>query len=104
MTFLDKLKDHVGGLIRIKTQIYWYEKRKWDGIHERVCLLLDTLNASRAARARLDGRLARLVDTVDRSRWLEQRASLAHGAAVLLFIDGIPKLIWAYESAVELVE
>ena len=41
MTLLEQLQAHKGGLIQLKTQLYWYDGRGWDGDPARVCLLLD---------------------------------------------------------------
>lgn len=42
MTFLEELQAHKGGLVRIKSELYWYGGRGPDGSTGRVCLLLDT--------------------------------------------------------------
>ena len=42
MTFLEELQAHKGGLVRIKSELYWYGGRGPDGSPGRVCLLLDT--------------------------------------------------------------
>ena len=41
MDFLQTLKAQVGGLLHIKSELYWYGGRGWDGAPGRVCLLLD---------------------------------------------------------------
>jgi len=41
VTFLKQLQAHRGGLIRLKTQLYWYGGRGWDKNRGRLCLLLD---------------------------------------------------------------
>lgn len=95
MTFIEQLKAHVGGLIRIKTELYWYKEGKWDRAHERVYLLLDVLDHA-----------------VADARWSEVAAASAAGdvgdvrerEGVLLFIDGNPKWIWVYSGAVELLK
>ena len=40
---IEELRTHVGRLIRIKTELYWNEGggRGWDGVPERLCILLD---------------------------------------------------------------
>ena len=40
MTFFGNLKAHEGGLIRIKTELYWRGPGIWDGVPERLCVLL----------------------------------------------------------------
>ena len=41
MTFLEVLQSHKGGLLRIKSELYWYGGRGFDGYPGRVCLILD---------------------------------------------------------------
>lgn len=41
MTFFKQLRAHTGGLIHIKRQLFWYDSRNWDGIPERLCILLN---------------------------------------------------------------
>ena len=41
MTFRKELRAHRGGLLRLKTALYWYGGRGWDERLDRVCLLLD---------------------------------------------------------------
>ena len=40
MTFLERLERHKGGLIRLKTQLWWYDRERFDRSPGRVCLLL----------------------------------------------------------------
>jgi hypothetical protein len=87
MDFLQELGSHRGGLVRIKTQLYWYGGRGWDGVHDRVCLLMDTA-------------------PVLGSRVLAAARQAAHAAAdpaALLLIDGAPHWIWVAQSDVELL-
>ena len=42
MALLDKLQAHRGGLLQLKTQLYWYGRGGWDNNPGRICLLLDT--------------------------------------------------------------
>ena len=42
MTLLEQLQLYKGSLINIKSQLYWYTgSPRWDGISDRICLLLD---------------------------------------------------------------
>lgn len=41
MKFFEQIRAHIGGLIRIKHQLFWYDSRNWDGIRERFCILLN---------------------------------------------------------------
>ena len=92
MTFIDKLKTHVNGLIHIKTELYWYKTDKWDGAHESVHLLLDVLDPDEDVMGDIS------PEATNRTH------SLHEPAVVLLFIDGAPKWIWAYESSMEFVK
>ena len=49
MTLLDRLHAHRGGLVRIKTQLFWYGGRGWDRFPGRICLILDVATAYTAA-------------------------------------------------------
>ena len=41
MTLLEQLQLYKGSLINIKSQLFWYKGNRWDGISDRICLLLD---------------------------------------------------------------
>jgi len=89
MTLLEQLQSRRGGLVLLKTQLFWYDGRGHDNNPGRICLLLD------AARSLADSPpLAALV------------ACTAAGpaAAVLLLIEGQPQRIWVAEQDVELVD
>ena len=79
MDFLQELGSHRGGLVRIKTQLFWYDGRGWDPVVDRVCLLLNTA----AATARV--------------------ATTATAAAALLLVDGAPHWVWLAQADVELL-
>ena len=86
MNFLETLRAHKGGLIRLKTALFWYGVRDWDGNPGRICLILDTAPSPALADAE-----ARTAD-YDRMR-----------AAVLLLIDGRPHWVWIAPADVELL-
>jgi hypothetical protein len=44
MIFFDKLRMHCGGLIMLKTQLYWCNGRGWDNTPGRVCIILDVVD------------------------------------------------------------
>jgi hypothetical protein len=83
MTFLEQLQAHKGGLIRLKTQLFWYEGRGWDNTPGRICLLLDAA--------------ATAATTVASS------AAAATTTAAHLLIDGKPAWIWVAEQDIELL-
>lgn len=85
MNFLQKLESHTGGLLRIKSELYWYDGRGPDGIPGRVCLLLDAAAAARVVAGGADA------------------ATRAVNAAVLLLIDGAPHWVWVAQQDVELI-
>lgn len=113
MTFIDKLKAHIGGLVLIKTELYWYDASRYgpDEDPGRICLLLDAI-AVEDADAILDGEA--LVDptttTTDADADLTTTIVLTRfgyrtaNATALLFIDGAPKWVWVYENAMEFIE
>lgn len=85
MNFLETLRAQVGGLLRIKSNLYWYDGRGWDDLPGRVCLILDAAPVRRDAHARtahLGGQ---------------------HHAAVLLLIDGTPRWVWVTQADAELI-
>lgn len=92
MTFINKLKAHIGGLIHIKTELYWYRTGKWDGAHESVHLLLDVLDPDEDVMGDISPEARTLT------RFLDETVD------VLLFIDGTPKWVLIYSSAVELLK
>ena len=94
MTFLSKLKAHIGGLIRIKTQLYWYKTGKWNDA-ESVYLLLDAIDTSYATIT---------DDSVQPSATTRSHHDPLLDAAVLLFIDGAPAWVWLYQNTAEIVE
>jgi hypothetical protein len=95
MTFLDKLTAHVGGLVRLKTDLYWYNTRSRDGIEGRVFLLLD------AAGTYVTGR--RTIGLAARTLHGPRNPSddLAHA---LLLIDDQAKWIWTSIEDVEFIQ
>ena len=96
MTFIEQLKAHIGGLIRIKTQLYWYKEGKWAEASERVYLLLDAL---------IDDGDGPIVEAAtDPDDPVPLRPTDPEPASVLLSIDGAPKWIWAYESSMEFIK
>jgi hypothetical protein len=105
MTLLDKLQAHKGGLIQLKTQLYWYGGRGYDNNPGRICLILDaaahlTTPNTAAATTAADA----VLHVTPRSD-----APIAHAAArraiadALLLIDGTPQWIWVAEEDIELL-
>ena len=91
MTLLERLQAHKGGLIQIKTQLFWYGGRGWDGSPGRICLVLGT-----APGAGYAGDAAPAA--------AEAAATAASDGAALLLIDGRLRWIWVAEADVELID
>jgi hypothetical protein len=89
MMFLDALKAHRGGLVRLKTEDYSYRSKLWDEIAGRIFLLLDS--GDRAA-ATLDPPPMAVAGDINKL------------TPMLLLIDEVPKWVWSTEDAVELIE
>jgi len=86
MVILEQLRIHVGGLVRIKDELFWFGGRGWDGITGRVCLLLDAAPA--------------------RSAHFVQATATATGegvACALLLLDGAPRWVCAGANDLELL-
>jgi len=99
VTFLDNLQSHKGGLIKLKTQLYWNDGRGWDNNPGRICLLLDaeavTTFTGTAAAAGIT------VSTVTASAAVPDYARIA---AALLLVDGAPHWIWVGADDLELLQ
>ena len=88
MNFLETLRAHKGGLVRLKGELYWYGGRGWDGVHDRICLLMDS---------------AAGYDTRTEARSRAHGAPGAIAAATLLLIDGCPHWVWVSADDLELL-
>ncbi len=86
MVLLEQLRIHVGGLVCLKTELYWYGGRGWDGCPGRICLLMDACAPA--------GKIAALRSA--------PRAAAA-SAATLLLIDGCPHWVWVGADDLELL-
>ena len=96
MNLLETLQAHKGGLIQLKTQIYWYKGRGYDRTPGRICLLLDA--------ALLAGGAGRRAHAATTSAALVSAALTgAATEAAYLLIDGQPQWIWAAEDDIELL-
>jgi hypothetical protein len=92
MTFLETLQAHKGGLIRLKTELYWYGGRiGWDGNPGRVCLILDAATADACTTGATVATAAPAA------------AGVGSTAAALLLIDGSPHWAWVAEEDVALL-
>ena len=89
MNLLETLQAHKGGLICLKTELYWYDRRSWDGTPGRICLILDA-TASAAA-------------TTEAAAATFGVAGTEAAAATFLLIDGQPQWIWLAAEDIELL-
>ena len=91
MTLLECLQSHKGGLIRLKTELFWYGgPRGRDGNPGRVCLLLD----------------AATYRVAYGSTVLQAHTGTTHtavAATAYLLIDGSPRWVWVAEEDVALL-
>jgi len=112
MTLIEALQSHKGGLILLKTEIFWYAGRGWDGITGQVCLLMDaassppfvdaatsTAAARAAAEAHADAEAAAATTPATRPH---RRGRLS--ASALLLIDGCPRWVWVSSDDLELLQ
>jgi len=100
MTHFEQLQSHRGGLIRLKTELYWYYGRGWDNNPGRICLLLDVATAA-ALELAVD-RAAPAARTTAASAPFAAFAAEADPGALLL-IDGQPQWVWLAEQDVEVI-
>lgn len=89
MTFLETLQAHRGGLLRIKSDLYWFGHRGWDKNPGRVCHLLDA---------------SKIHPRVDPSAATITATASVPGATALLLIDGAPRWVWVAEEDVEVID
>lgn len=88
MTFAEQFQNHKCGLVRLRSQLYWYDSNSYDNTPGRVCLLLDVAVESPGAAATATG--AHVGDA-------------AGDAATLLLIDGQLRWVWVSKGDVELI-
>jgi len=95
MTFLQQIQAHTGGLVRLKTELYWYGSG-YDKNPDRICLILD---ASTAAA----GPNAAVTTTAIRTTTATRTTTAVRSGTALLLIDGSPQRIWIAEQDVEIM-
>jgi hypothetical protein len=91
MTFLESLQAHIGGLVQLKTQLFWYGGRRIEKNSGRVCLLLAADDEPPGGRRHADAEVTGLG------------VPRAEAIATLLIIDGQPKWIWVADKFVDLL-
>ena len=93
MDFLQTLRAQVGGLLRIKSQLFWYGGRGWDGAPGRVCLVLDAAHGYPPAAS---------IAAAETATFAADGATL-RAATALLLIDGYPHWVWVGQEDVEIL-
>jgi len=91
MTFLQQLQAHKGGLLYLKTELFWYSVSKHgdgDCSEDRICLLLDANG---------------FIPTYRSARTMTVGSNPDSQAAAQLLIDGVPHWVWLYEDDVEVL-
>jgi hypothetical protein len=83
MTFLEQLQAHKGGLIHLKSQLYWHEGNMWDNNPGRICLILDAAVHPRAIPA--------------------ATTAATDATAAYFLIDGQTAWVWVAEEDIELL-
>ena len=97
MDFLQELGSHRGGLLLLKTELFWYGGRGWDGVHDRVCLLMDSAPAEDA-----DKDTVIVLDAAPAAH--AAGAAYDYAGAALLLIDGCPHWVWVSSDDLELLQ
>ena len=91
MTFLEQLQSHKGGLLYLKTELYWYNRGERDGVKGRHCVLLDAPAETTPA---IEDAVTPTVEMCD---------DLKKTAVTLLLIDGTCSWVWMAKEDVELL-
>jgi len=103
LTLLEKLQAHKGGLVRLKSDLYWCSGRHLDGAPGRICLLLGAAaTATQALSLFADATAASAAPPGRRQR--RDRRSAATEAAAHLLVDGSPHWVWVVAEDVELID
>jgi hypothetical protein len=89
MIFFKRLKNSIGGLLRLKTQFWWYNGEGWDNHPGRVCLILDAYEGRQPIAA---------------AETLGALTTRGASATVLLLIDGSPTWVWVDEQNTEIMK
>ncbi len=85
MNFACQLRTHQGGLILLKSEVYFYDGG-WDGRFNRICLLLRSASEAKC----VVGRSASVVPWGD-------------ACVVYVLVDSTPMYIWVHDDDVELL-
>jgi len=88
MTLIEALQAHKGGLVLLKSELWWYGGRDWDGARDRICLLMDAV-----------------TDVAVASGTVVPAASTLRGDTVILLLlaTGAPHWVWVCADDLELL-
>jgi hypothetical protein len=89
--FQKRLQAHKGGLLYLKTELYWYNRGARDGVKGRHCVLLDAPTKTTPA---IEDAVTPTVEMCD---------DLKKTAVTLLLIDGTCSWVWMAKEDVELL-
>ena len=109
MTTFEQLQSNKGGLLHLRTELFWYDGRGHDNDPGRFCLLLDVLTGDDARNIHVEP-IARTTAAGFVRRGLgpgrvgvELHRPGADDVAALLLIDGHPQWIWVAENDIEVL-
>ena len=100
MMFLRRLRSHIGGLIRLKTGLFWYDGSGYDNTPERVCLLLETVSAG-VEGPRTVATTTGTTGSIAAVYAVPTTARMFAAMPALLLVDGSPCWIWLVEDDAE---
>lgn len=85
---IKELETHIGSLIHIKTQLYWYGVQGWDENSDRFCILLDSKS----------------ISSPEGGRFMATCALSSPKYVLQLLIDDEPWWVAACDDSYEIVE
>jgi hypothetical protein len=92
VTLLETLKHHKGGLLRIKSDLFWYHDRSWEQNPGRICLVLDVTTKVPTGIEGVASARGAMYGNIERRR------------IVHLLIDGTPRWVWVSDDDVEVID
>jgi len=94
MTLFEQLQSNKGGLLRLKTELFWYDGRGHDNDPGRFCLLLDVLTVGVGG----GGGVEPIARTIAAHFAARKATAVAH-----LLIDGQPQWVWVVDQDIEVL-
>ena len=101
MELSETLQSHRGGLLLLKTDLFWIDTESWDKKPGRICLILDTLCEERK---NVHGSevIACSILTAGYQSPSTRRVG-GRNTITQLLIDGKPQWVWVDEDDVEVI-